>query len=256
MSTMKKCLAVASYLLLLPLQSGATYFANNGTMTCTYPVTVTVNEMTCADTEYCSFGDEMSVYGSLTLEENLPSYEMCVTTKICFMGYSWLCKRNVNVTTNVCNSLGVSDSLDGTPCPNAGTFDFGSTVQVPGRPSVNLGSGEFRLFCPWDIVHQHSRLKPLTFPFFLFFVKAGGSTLESMWQTAINLTITASIAIQSSLLLMLTLLTAAALWSPVAPFWELPLWRFTPRGSDELPLSTSLKRSSSSPEKVLILASK
>jgi hypothetical protein len=116
-------------------------FKNNGDMTCTSPVDIFVKSMTCDDSEFCHFGDVMDVNGLITLEENLPAAEMCVTTQACFMGVSFMCKTS-NETINVCNALGVSDSNDGTACPNAGTFYFGSTVQIPGKWNMNLGTGK------------------------------------------------------------------------------------------------------------------
>jgi hypothetical protein len=138
---MTKCGVVAAFLLLVPLQVEATYFQYNGDFNCTYPVTVEVDKMSCGGTAYCSFGDQMNVYGSMTLEENLPSSTMCVTSKTCFMGLSWLCKRYTE-EMNVCNALGVSGDYDGTPCPNAGAFYFGSTVELPPKPFMSLGSGK------------------------------------------------------------------------------------------------------------------
>jgi hypothetical protein len=142
MWTMNKCLvAVASFLLLLPLQTGATYFKNNDDLTCTYPVTVETASMACGESELCGFGDELTVSGSMILAENLDSSEMCVTTKICAMGSSWVCKTEKN-KVDICNAVGLSNSYDGTPCPNAGEFYFGSTVTLPGRSFMNLGSGK------------------------------------------------------------------------------------------------------------------
>lgn len=141
---MKPYFALASFLLLLPLQAGATIFQNNGDLNCTYPVTLSAESITCNDTEYCHFGDEMSIYGSMTLEENLPSSTMCVTTSICFMG-SFVCKT-YKKTTNICNAVGVSSQNDGTACPNAGSFSFGSTVKLPGNGFFNFGSGKRAAF--------------------------------------------------------------------------------------------------------------
>jgi hypothetical protein len=149
---MNKFLATVSLLLVALLDQqhvSATYFVNNGDANCTYPVTLTVSDISCyttaADkdygenkTEYCTFGDNMFVSGEITLEENLPSSEMCVTTKVCLLGY--VC-RTYKETMDVCNAVGVSNEADGTACPNAGTFYFGSTAKIPGRPFMKLGSG-------------------------------------------------------------------------------------------------------------------
>jgi hypothetical protein len=153
---MNKFLLTASILLATLLdqqQVSATYFVNNGDANCTYPVSLTVSDISCyttssdaeegededkVESEYCTFGDHMFISGEITLEENLPSSEMCVTTKICLFGY--IC-RTYKETMDVCNAVGVSNEADGTACPNAGTFYFGSTAKIPGRPFMKLGSG-------------------------------------------------------------------------------------------------------------------
>ena len=146
---MNKFLLATSILLvaLLDLQQvSATYFVNNGDANCTYPVSLTVSDISCymedgddkVESDYCTFGDNMFVSGEITLEENLPSSEMCVTTKVCLFGY--VC-RTYKETMDVCNAVGVSNEADGTACPNAGTFYFGSTAKIPGRPFMKLGSG-------------------------------------------------------------------------------------------------------------------
>ena len=140
---------ITIYLLLASTQRAvATYFSYNGDANCTYPVTVSVNQVSCGagDTasssgDYCTFGDTMFISGEMTLEETLPSSEMCVTTKVCLFGY--IC-RTYKETMDVCNAVGVSNEADGTACPNAGTFYFGSTAIIPGRPFMKLGSGTFR----------------------------------------------------------------------------------------------------------------
>ena len=149
---MNKLLVIASVILAAlmdqPLVS-ATYFVNNGDANCTYPVSLTVSEISCSasssnmeegeESDYCTFGDNMFISGEITLEENLPSSEMCVTTKVCLFGY--VC-RTYKETMDVCNAVGVSNEADGTACPNAGTFYFGSTAKIPGRPYMKLGSGK------------------------------------------------------------------------------------------------------------------
>jgi hypothetical protein len=138
-------------------QVTATYFVNNGDANCTYPVSLTVNSISCYahekttdddsaaadERDYCTFGDHMFVSGEITLEENLPSSEMCVTTKVCVLGY--VC-RTYKETMDVCNALGVSNEADGTACPNAGTFYFGSTSKIPGRQFMKFGSGTLQQF--------------------------------------------------------------------------------------------------------------
>ena len=155
---MNKCLRIASYLLLLAVQSGATIIQNNGDMNCTYPVSMTVDSISCNnETDYCHLGDTMSVYGTITLEENLPSSVMCATTKVCFKGYSFAC-RTYKKQMNVCHAVGVSDSYDGTACPNAGTFDFGSTVKIPGRSGWSFGSGKCLVVIAWVYKIQQLRI--------------------------------------------------------------------------------------------------
>ena len=141
MWTMNKWIVVASYLFLLPLQTVAIVFKNNGDMTCGYPVVIEVNNATCNGSEYCQFGDTMIVNGQIELQANLPSSEMKVTTVACFMGMKYFCKTYTE-TMNVCTKLGVSDNNDGTACPNAGSFYFGSSVKLPAYPNYNLGSGK------------------------------------------------------------------------------------------------------------------
>jgi hypothetical protein len=126
----------------------ATYFVNNGDANCTYPVTATVSSIVCStgedenkvESEYCTFGDSMFISGEMTLEEDLPSSEMCVTTKLCLLSY--VC-RTYKETMDVCNAVGVSNEADGTACPNAGTFYFGTTAKIPGKPYMKLGSGTY-----------------------------------------------------------------------------------------------------------------
>ena len=154
---MNKFLTSVSLLLIAILEQqhvSATYFVNNGDANCTYPVSLTVTDISCytsssavddgenkVESEYCTFGDNMFISGEITLEENLPSSEMCVTTKLCVLGY--IC-RTYKETMDVCNAVGVSNEADGTACPNAGTFYFGSTAKIPGRPFMKLGSGTFQ----------------------------------------------------------------------------------------------------------------
>jgi hypothetical protein len=178
---MNKFILAASILLVALLDQqfvSATYFVNNGDANCTYPVSLTVSDISCYTTgdeeeeekfesEYCTFGDNMFISGEITLEENLPSSEMCVTTKVCLFGY--VC-RTYKETMDVCNAVGVSNEADGTACPNAGTFYFGSTAKIPGRPFMKLGSGTlpygaffsdaFIIASKWTI---HSRNIPYSF---------------------------------------------------------------------------------------------
>jgi hypothetical protein len=146
--TMKSSL-IKLILLLSAQPVASTYFKNNGDANCSYPVSVTVDQVTCgandsdnsAGSEYCTFGDTMFIAGEMTLQETLPTSEMCATTKVCFLGVSFLC-RTYKETLDFCNAVGVSNEADGTACPNAGTFYFGTSLKVPGRSYLNLGSGK------------------------------------------------------------------------------------------------------------------
>lgn len=165
--------------LLLSNTVGAAYIKYNGDFNCSYPVMVTVDSMTCDGEEYCRFGDEMDVSGSMTLEENLPSSEMCVTTKACLLGLDWMCKT-YKETMNVCNAVGISGDYDGTPCPNAGAFFFGSTVQLPGKPNYAIGSGKSSFFVFVDCIQIYHRLTCRMFVFGLdvLTIKVGGLMYE------------------------------------------------------------------------------
>lgn len=152
----KPLLALFVLLVLIVEQATATYFVNNGDANCTYPVTVSVKSVSCytvnynqeeateenTETEYCTFGDHMFISGEMTLEENLPDSEMCVTTKVCVLGF--VC-RTYKETMDVCNAVGVSNEADGTACPNAGTFYFGTSAKIPGKSYLKLGSGKCRI---------------------------------------------------------------------------------------------------------------
>jgi hypothetical protein len=141
---------VTAYLLLVSAQLVAgTYFVNNGDANCTYPVSASINDISCSngsenrtvDASFCTFGDTMFISGEITLEESLPSSDMCVTTKLCFFGVDFLCTSSTK-TMDVCNAVGVSNENDGTACPNAGTFYFGTSTKVPWKPYIRLGSGK------------------------------------------------------------------------------------------------------------------
>jgi hypothetical protein len=153
---MTKLLSIVFVLIVFILDPvTATYFVSNGDANCTYPVTVSVKSVSCytvgyntdedgamveerSTTDYCTFGDNMFISGEMTLEENLPDSEMCVTTKVCVLGF--VC-RTYKETMDVCNAVGVSNEADGTACPNAGTFYFGTSAKIPGKSYIKLGSG-------------------------------------------------------------------------------------------------------------------
>jgi hypothetical protein len=122
-------------------QSSATLFRYDNDLQCSYPADVTTYMAKC-NGGLCAFGDTIDVIGAITLVENLPSYEMCVETKVCLLGIGFVCKTYKRDYVNVCHALGVSSQADGTACPNAGSFYFNSKVTLPGTGETNLGSGE------------------------------------------------------------------------------------------------------------------
>lgn len=122
-------------------KSSATLFRYDNDLHCSYPADVTAYAAKC-NGGLCAFGDTVDVYGAITLAENLPSYEMCVETKVCLLGIGFACKKYKRDNVNVCHALGVSSQNDGTACPNAGSFYFESHVPLPGTGEINLGSGE------------------------------------------------------------------------------------------------------------------
>jgi len=127
---MNKLLSVASYLLvLLPFLAEATQFQYNQDMDCEYPVSANIKSMTCGGSETCSLGDTMTVYGSITLEESLPSSTLCTTVKTCFLGF-WPCKTHLE-KVDVCETLGMSSDNGATACPSAGSFYFDYTMELP-----------------------------------------------------------------------------------------------------------------------------
>jgi hypothetical protein len=122
-------------------KSSATLFRYDDDLQCSYPADATAYVAKC-NGGLCAFGDMLDVYGAITLKENLPSYEMCVETKVCLLGIGFACKSYKREKVNVCNALGVSSQNDGTACPNAGSFYFESHVALPGTGEISLGSGE------------------------------------------------------------------------------------------------------------------
>lgn len=118
-----------------------TLFRYDNDMECTYPATVSSAKADCGG-NLCAFGDTIDVYGDLTLAENLPDYEMCIKTNVCFLGIGFLCKAYYEDNVNICHALGVSSQSDGTACPNAGTLYFKSQVPIPGAGDISLGSGK------------------------------------------------------------------------------------------------------------------
>ena len=136
-------LLALSLLVWLPLHAGATQFQYNHDMQCDHPVTADIVSMTCDGSETCRLGDEMKVYGSITLEEDLPSSTLCVTVKSCFMGLKFLCKTHLE-KVDVCETLGMSADNGATACPSAGSFYFDYLLQLPTDGDwLVMGSGAF-----------------------------------------------------------------------------------------------------------------
>lgn len=108
---------------------------------CSEEVDVEPYVVGCNRGKTCYMGDTVDVYGKIKLNEDLESAFMCVETKLCFMGLSFLCKTYRRKNVNVCNTLGVSSANDGTACPTAGEFYFSSHIEVPGEGAVGYGKG-------------------------------------------------------------------------------------------------------------------
>jgi hypothetical protein len=121
---------VLCLLALLPLHVRATQFQYNHDMVCDSPVTADIKSMTCDGAETCSLGDEMKVYGAITLEEDLPSSTLCVTVKSCLLGLTFLCKTHLE-KVDVCETLGMSADNGATACPSAGSFYFDYLLVLP-----------------------------------------------------------------------------------------------------------------------------
>lgn len=150
---MNKLLSVALCLLvLIPFHAEATQFQYNQDMECDYPVSADIKSISCDGSDTCRLGDKMVVYGSITLEESLPSSTLCTTVKSCFLGFPFLCKTHLE-KVDVCEELGMSSNNGATACPSAGSFYFDYTLQLPTRGDwLIVGSGtpeyefRFRLF--------------------------------------------------------------------------------------------------------------
>lgn len=102
-------------------------------MVCDYPVTANIESMTCDGQESCYLGEEMDVYGSITLSESLPTSTLCVTIKSCFLGIklSPFCQIHQE-NVDLCTALGMSGgNSGGTACPNKGSFYFDYTFELP-----------------------------------------------------------------------------------------------------------------------------
>jgi len=128
---MMKLLLIASYLLVLaPLQAHATVFQYQHDLECEYPVSADILSMTCNGSELCYLGDDMTVYGSITLEESLPTSTLCMTVRSCLFGVKFLCKVHQE-KVDVCETLGMSSNNAATACPSAGSFYFDYTMELP-----------------------------------------------------------------------------------------------------------------------------
>lgn len=126
-----KFLLIASYLLVLgPLQARATVFQYQHDLECEYPVSADILSMTCLGSEICSLGDDMTVYGSITLEESLPTATLCMTVRSCLFGVKFLCRVHQE-KVDVCETLGMSSNNANTACPSAGSFYFDYTMELP-----------------------------------------------------------------------------------------------------------------------------
>lgn len=137
-----KLLSLASYLLvLLPLQVQATQFRYNHDMVCGYPVIADIQSISCEGRETCYLGETMHVYGSISLEEDLPTSTLCTTVKSCFLSIPFLCRVHKE-KVDVCEQLGVSSDGGYTACPNAGTFYFDYELELPTRGDwMAIGGG-------------------------------------------------------------------------------------------------------------------
>jgi hypothetical protein len=136
--------------LLLWLNSGsvgATYFSYNHDMLCrgvdtsSEPVSVSIQSVTCNGEAYCTFGETARVYGSVTLNADLPQADLCWNATACFLGL-YPCKSYSGIA-DVCTDFGVSASDSSVACPSAGSFYFEKDVVIPGSSSYSLGSGKF-----------------------------------------------------------------------------------------------------------------
>jgi len=142
-----KLLTIASCLLLAVVPVQATQFQYNHDLFCEYPVIADIKSMTCNGVDTCYLGEEMKVYGSITLEEDLPSSSLCMTVKSCFLGIKFMCKTHYE-KVDVCETLGSSSNNGNTACPNAGSFYFDYTLELPTTGDwMAVGSGTHKVRC-------------------------------------------------------------------------------------------------------------
>ena len=139
---MNKLLSLASCLLvLLPVRVQATVFKYNHDLECDYPVSADIRSMTCYGKQTCYLGEELDVYGSITLLEDLPTSSLCMTVKSCLLGAKFLCRVH-HEKIDVCETLGVSADNGATACPSAGSFYFDYKLDLPTTGDwMVIGSG-------------------------------------------------------------------------------------------------------------------
>lgn len=122
----------------------ATQLQYGDDLTCSSPVYIIVKEATCdgGNSGICSLGDELHTSGYLTLQEDLPSTNMCISMKACLNGYSWMCKTFHNTVDDICTEMNLQ-GVNGETCPEAGQYTFDGDVSLPGNTGFSLGSGTY-----------------------------------------------------------------------------------------------------------------
>jgi hypothetical protein len=136
-------------------------------LTCSSPVYISVQEASCGNDNnnngICNFGDDLHTSGLVVFDEDLSSENLCIVTKACLNGYSWMCKTFRNTVNNICQEMNLQ-GVNGEECPSAGTYTYDAEVTLPGQSGFNLGNGTVFFFSRF---FNHGCI------FFLFFSNKG-----------------------------------------------------------------------------------
>jgi hypothetical protein len=120
-----------------------TNFIYQNDLVCNDPVTLSVESAGCVGADYCTFGDKVSAYGTLVLSEVLPSSTLCMKTKACLNGNTWLCTSRTD-KVDVCTDFELEGTND-EQCPEAGEYKFDVSKELPNLGSFSFGSGMYNI---------------------------------------------------------------------------------------------------------------
>lgn len=129
----------------------------------------------------CSFGDKLKMTGQMRLYESLPSSEMCVTVKTCYLGRRYMCQTQTGMV-DLCTSMNMEASDededqdegdqnangDGSQdngnncndnnqnqCPQQGLYTFDYTIQLDSEDnSLRHALGSHWGFSEYITVHD------------------------------------------------------------------------------------------------------